>query len=252
MGFFNKIKSAINNAKEQINQRQEEERKIQEEKNRFNPDGKSLEWFCSEDGIKTFLEYTTAQNYLLEETIKQEKEEKYDDYSLDLVAEVIHNGAKIPYVFFKKLIDNIEAEALDYVGPTDMLIDVLSGIAKPFYIDDDGEPQPTNKAIVPEEFLSVEKNPVLNYVSNFKCFKLDDDAQGLWKDKFTMWSSVMIWLGLNGLTDKDIVSKNPWIFSNDTYFNDMGTARKQKGFYKKCIELATNKKYFEDRLSDCE
>ena len=78
MGLFDKIKDSISKAKEKANQKQEEEKRRQEEAKRkqeeatrFNLDGKSLEWFSSEDGIKTFNEYITAQNYLLEETIKK-------------------------------------------------------------------------------------------------------------------------------------------------------------------------------------
>lgn len=82
MGLLDKVKGSIdgiiNSAKEQVAQiqeeekrRQEEEKRKQEEANRFNPDGKNLQWFSSADGIKTFNEYVTAQNYLLEETIKK-------------------------------------------------------------------------------------------------------------------------------------------------------------------------------------
>lgn len=252
MGLFEKIKGFVNNKIEQEKQRQEEEKRKREEANRFNPDGKSLEWFTSEDGIKTFNEYITAQNYLLEETIKKEKEEKYNEYELDIVVNVFHKDAKLPYLFFKKLINNIKAQPLDYVGSINMLIKVLSIQAKPFYIDDDGEPQPIMRVLTPEEIVCVKKNPVLNYVSNFECFELKDDAQGSWEDKFRLWSTVIIWLGLSSLVDKDIASKNPWIFSDDVYFNELGTVKKPKGFYKKCIELATQKEYFEKKLNELE
>ena len=97
MGLFDKIKGVINNAKEQAAQKQEEEkrkqeeaRKKQEEANRFNPDKKSLEWFGSEDGLRAYNMYITAQNYILEETIKKEHESKYSEYSFDVFVSVIH------------------------------------------------------------------------------------------------------------------------------------------------------------------
>ena len=272
MGFFDKIKGAINDAKnhaaqqaaqrqeeerrrqEEERRRQEEERKKREEAERFNPDGKSLEWFCSEDGIKTFNEYVTAQNYLLEETIKKEHETDYSNYSFDLFVSVVHKEAKLPSIYFKKLVDTIKVQALEYVGTTKLLVRVLSMQAQPFYIDDEGEPQVITPPFTPEEIVSVDKNPVLNFVYNFNCFECNDDSQGSWEDKYIMWSNILIWLGIYGDKDQVTISQNPWIFSKETYFNDLGVVRKPKGFYKKCIELATDeasKEHFEGKYNEC-
>lgn len=237
---------------EAISKKQEERRK-QEEAKRFDPKDKPLEWFGSEDGLKTFGDYMTAQNYFLEDTIVKEKEEKYEKYDLDTVIKVIHKEAKVPYTYFNALIKNIEAQPLDYVGPSELLISILKMQAKPFIIDDDGEPQPHVNPITPAEIVSVEKNPVLNYISNFKCYELKDDAMGAWKEKWDLLSSIMIWLGVHGMDDKEIVANNSWIFAKETYLNDMGTVRKVKGFYKKCIELTpAYKEYFENKLNECE
>ena len=262
MGLFDKIKDSISKAKEKANQKQEEEKRRQEEAKRkqeeatrFNPDGKSLEWFSSEDGIKTFNEYITAQNYLLEETIKKEHEAKYSKYSFDTFVSVVHKDAKLPSVFFKNLANAIDVQALNFVGPTDMLVDVLAVQAKPFYIDDDGEPQPISINFTPEELVSVDKNPALIFVKNFDCFELSDDAQGSWNDKYELWSDILIWIGVFSGSDPEIVAANPWIFSKEVYFNDMGTIRKGKSFYKKCMELTTSEKYkalFEKKHNECE
>ena len=273
MGLFDKVKNVINDAKGVINdakdqvaqqiaqkqeeekRRQEEEKRRQEEANRFNPDGKSLQWFGSEDGIKTYNEYITAQNYFFEETIKKEHESKYSEYSFDVFVSVIHKDAKLPSVYFRKFANAIDVQALKYVGPTDMLVNVLSAQAQPFYIDDDGEPQPKDPYFKPEELLSVDKNPALFFVKNFNCFALENDAQGSWEDKFDLWSNILIWLGIFCGTDKEILSENPWVFSKETYFNDLGTVRTLKGFYKKCIELASKEKYkniFEEKYNECE
>lgn len=261
MGLFDKIKDSISKAKETVNQKQEEEKRRQEEAKRkqeeatrFNPDGKSLEWFSSEDGIKTFNEYISAQNYLLEETIKKEQETKYSEYSLDTVISVFHKDAKLPSIYFRKLVDEINAQVLEYVGPTNLLVGYLSQQAQPFYIDDDGEPQPIVPKLTPEEIVSVEKNPMLNYAKNFNCFELADDAQGSFDDKWHLWSNVLMWLCLYS-HNKDIISKNQWIFSKDVYLNELGTARKLKGFFKKCIELAADKEskaFFEEQYNECE
>ncbi len=264
MGFFEKIKGMVTDfinsgkeraakAREEEERRREEARRRAEEANRLNPDKKGLDWFNSADGIEAFNMYITAQNYLLEETIKAEREAKYSEYSLEVVVSVFHKEAKIPAVYFGKLADAIGAQALSYVGPSDLLVKLLSMQAKPFYMDDDGEPQAIEPLFSPEEIVSVEKNPILNFAKNFNCFTLGDDEQGSWKDKFELWKNIMIWLGLYG--GKDAIANNPWIFSKETYFNEIGTVRKLKGFCKKCIELVADEKgreYFERTYNECE
>ena len=234
------------------NSQQAEKKKQQDEAKRFNPAGKNMEWFASEDGMQAYSEYITVQNYFLEETIKTEKEKKYSDYELETVIRVIHKDAKVPYIFFSELVKNIHVQALDYVGPTEMLIKILELQARPYYIDDDGEPQPYQSDLTPAELVSVEKNPVLNFISNFNCFELKDDVQGSWKDKYALLSSVMIWLGIYGATDKDILANNPWVFAKESYINEMGTVRKEKGFFKKAMEVSSYREYFEKKVSECE
>jgi len=243
MGLFDIFKKASG---------QEEQRKKEEELNRGNPKDKNLEWFASEEGINSFKEYTTPQNYILEETIQKEKESKYNQYSLDVVMSVFHKTAKVPYLYFTSLVSNIKVQPLEYVGPIEMLVGVLSLQAKTYYLDDDGEPQPKETDLSPEEIVSVEKNPVLNFVSNFKCFDLKDDMKGSWDDKWKLYSTIIIFLGIESIKDKDVVSKNKWIFEDSSYFNDLGTVRKEKGFIKKAIELSPNKEYFEKRISELE
>ena len=273
-GAINDAKSAINDAKDQIAQqvaqkqeeekrrqeeekrKQEEEQRRQEEANRFNPDGKSLQWFGSEDGIKAFGEYITVQNYLFEERIKKEYESNYSEYDFDIYIRVVHKDAKIPYVYFKKLADTLNVQALkSHTCTTRILIDVLSTQAKPFWIDEDGEPKPSTPAFTPEEIVSTDKNPTLNFVKNFDCFEIKDDAQGSWQDKYMLWSDILIWIGTHGDSDKDIISQNPWIFSKEVYLNEFGMLKKRKAFCKKCIELATteqHKAYFEKQYNQCE
>ena len=271
MGFLDKIKGIINGAKEKIaekqeeerqrqeeerereRQRQEEERRKQEEANRFNPDEKSFEWFGSEDGLKTYGDYITVQNYLLEEKAKKKHEEEYSKYDYEVFVSVFYKEAKLPSVYFRNLVNSIDVQALKFVGPTNFLTNVLGIQAKPFYIDDDGEPQPSVREITPAELVSIEENPVLKFVKKFDCFELSDDDQGSWGDKYDLWMSIVIWLALYD-GDKNIISDHPWIFSKELYFNELGTVRKSKSFYKKCMELTTNekyKKYFEEKYNDC-
>ena len=261
MGLFDKIKGIANNAKEKAAQKQEEEKRRQEEAKRkqeeatrFNPDNKPLEWFSSEDGIKTFNEYVTAQNYILEETAKQEHESKHPDVDFDFFVSLFYKNAKLPSIYFKKFVDNIDVQALQFVGTTNLLVRVLSIQAKPFYVDDDGEPQSMVPDFTPGEIVSMEKNPALIFVKNFDCFELADDAQGSWDDKWDLWSCILTWIGVFGGSYEEFVSKNQWMFSKEVYLNELGTVRKLKGFCKKCIELAADEKskaFFEEKYNEC-
>ena len=238
---------------EEKRRKEEEEKKKREEARRFNPEDKPTEWFVSADGLETFGQYITIQNYFLEEEAKRVKETKYPQYDLDVVISVVYPNAKLPSAFFKHFVNSISAQPLKYVGPTDLLTSILGILAKPFQLDDDGEPQACDPALPPEVLLSVEKNPVLNYITNFNCFELADDEKGAWKDKWLLYSCIMNWLAVYAC-DADILAKNPWVFSGEVYFNDVGRARKLKGFLKKCIELADDKSkaYFEKEYEKCE
>ena len=275
MGIFNKITNIVGKAIEAATQaatqtseeekrRQEEEQKRlleeddreereEEQEARLDPVGKDLEWFGSEDGLEAFSEYMTVQNYILEETIKKENEAKYPQFSFDVFTCVFHTDAKLPFSYFKNLLDAIDVPILKYVGTT--VAHYLAIQAKPFYIDDDGEPQAKEPFLKPEEIVSVEINPLLNYVSNFDCFEFEDDAQGSFENKFKLWSQVAIRLCCLCSKDKDIISKNQWVFSKEVYLNEFGTVRKPKGFFKKCMELAADeqsKVYFEEEYNKCD
>lgn len=218
----------------------------------MNPKGKPLEWFLSDAGLEALKEYTSPQNYMLEETYKKEYEELGKNCGLSFYCEVFHKEAKIPTLFFKYFIDNIHVEALEYAVPRNILIDMLKMQAETFSINDDGEPEETPAVLEGKDLLSFESNPVLNYISNFDCFKLGDDADGSWGDKFRLWSAVVFFLVCLSEADKEGLSKNSWIFDKSVYFNDFGTVRKLKGFYKKCIEKSSMPDYFKQCLDKLE
>ena len=272
MGIFDKLKSAFQNLGQQDERseeekeaerlekekQKEEERKRREEANRLNPEGKDLEWFSSEDGITSFKEHTTAQSYILEENIKKENEDEIRTgrYSTDLIlstaVSIRHPGAKIPYLYFKNLLKNFKVQPFKYVGPSSFAVTALEIQAKPFDVDDDGEPQMKQVLLSPEELVSVEKNPILNFIANFNCFEIENDIEGSWEDKYDLYTEVIQFLGIMSAFDKDVLLKNQWVFNKQTYFNDLGTVRKLKGFVKKALELSPDKPYFENRLGRLE
>lgn len=255
MGLFDGIRRRMAEKKEAERKRQEEERRKLEEANRLNPKDKPLEWFTSEDGLEAFSQYFTIQNYFLEEKIQKEQENDHPDTSLEIYAIVYHPNAKVPCVYLSYFIESISAQMLKYVKPTEYLSSMLRILAKPYWVDEDGEPHPAaDAALSPEYLLSVEKNPLLNYIVNFKNFQFGSDEQGSATDKWLILSVMMTWLARSA-RDPEILAKNPWVFSDGVYFNEVGTVRKEKSFYKQCIDLAGDEEtraFFEERYEKCE
>ena len=269
MGLFDKIKKTVEDTKikiqeeakkqqeearkreEEAAKKREEEAKKQQEALMFNPKDKNMEWFSSENGLKTFSEYMTVKNYILDETVKNEHATRYSEHDFDIWVNVFHPEAKIPTIFFNQFVKNINIDTI-YVAPSEMLVDVLKMQAKPFILDDEGEPHIVEPMLSAPEIVSDVKNPVLNFVSNFKCFKLTNDDEGTYKEKFNLWCDILIWISVYFRREEDFIANNQWIFSKDTYFNDLGIVRKPKAFYKKCIELASQKDYFEKLLNEAE
>lgn len=231
----------------------EAERKC-EEANRLNPKEKPLEWFISEDGLHAFSQYFTIANYFLEEKVEKEQEAKSPDTPPEIYAMVYYPDAKLPCIYLSYFIESIGAQLLKYHVPAQYLNLLLSTQAKPYRMDEDDEPQAIDPMLPPEVLLSVEKNPLLNYIVNFKNFEFGSDERGTAKDKWMILSEMMIWL-CSRSKDSEILAKNPWIFSDKVYFNDVGMVRKEKSFYKQCINLAGDeetKTYFEEQYQQCE
>ena len=254
MGLFDGIKKKMAEKKEAERKRQEEAKRKREEATRLNPKEKPLAWFSSEDGLQAFGLYFTISNYLLEEEIKEEQKANKPDIELEIYAMVYHPEAKLPCIYLSYFIESIDAQMLRYVAPANYLNCMLSIQARPYLINEDGEPEVINPMLPPEVLLSVEKNPLLNYIVNFKNFLFGTDERGTAKDKWMILSNMMTWLSSRA-KDSEILAKNPWVFSDEVYFNDVGTVRKEKSFYKKCIELAGDeetKAYFKSRYEKCE
>ena len=218
----------------------------------YDPENKPLSWFESEDGLESYKQYINVQSFLLEETIKDEKDSKYagKDYSVSFIAKYLHH-AKIPYLYFESLIENISVQPLKYVGPIEFVIGCLEIMAKPFDINDDGEPEMRPTLFAPEDIVSVEKNPILKFISNFDCFDLDNSNTGSWKDKYLLYTDMIQFFALEGRKVEDYM----WVLNKDTYFNEFGIVRKEKAFLKKCKEIVTSdedKDFFDRQLARIE
>lgn len=254
MGLFDGIMKKITEKKEAERKRQEEAKRKREEATRLDPKEKPLEWFSSEDGLQAFGQYFTISNYLLEEKIKKELEDSNRNTALEIYAMVYHPEAKLPCIYLSYFIQSIGAQMLRYVAPADYLNCLLSIQARPYFINEDGEPEVISPMLSPEVLLSVEKNPLLNYIVNFKNFLFGADERGTAKDKWKILSNMMTWLS-SMAKDSEILAKNPWVFSDEVYFNDVGTVRKEKSFFKQCIDLAGDeetKAFFKHQYEKCE
>ena len=206
-----------------------------------SPVGKTLDWFCSEKGMEVYKIYLTPQNYMLEESLRKKYEEKCPDHVLDFDKDfvpIFGKDAKLPHAYFGALVKNIDVDAMQYKTIRDLLIAVLEQQAKPFTINADGEPEARNLPLAPQQIVSVVDNPILYFVKNFDVFKIEDDDMGEVNDKYHTYAKALMFVG--SVSDEIVMEENKWLFYRDTYVNDFGLVRKEKGFLKKCIECTDN------------
>lgn len=225
----------------------------------LNPKGKDLKWFQSKSGIESLKEYTTPKAYLLEERLKKEYENKDfggRNVSFDVFLGVYNEGVKIPTIYFSNFVgaidDEYDIQPLKYVGPCEMLSEVLKVLAKTYELDDDGEPIEKKSALSVEDLLSFENNPVLKFIKEFNAFEVKDDDSGSWSDKFVLYSDILVFLGLCSFNDKKVLEENKWLLEKDAYFNSLGIVKKEKGLIKYCIEHCTYPDYWKDKLEQLE
>lgn len=207
-----------------------------------SPIGKPLDWFSSEAGLEVYKAYITPQNYILEESYLKKYEEKCSDQRLDFDDDflpIFGPDAKLPHTFFNAMINNIDVDAMQYKAIRSMLIKALEEQAKPFVINDDGEPEPREMPFTPEQLLSVDKNPLLYFVKNFDAFKIENDGMGTADDKYHTYAKALMFI--SAVSDEiSLEGKEKWLLDKSTYLNDFGIVRKEKGFIKKCMECTEN------------
>lgn len=213
--------------------------------------GKPLDWFASEEGLEAYKIYMTPQNYILQERVlKRYKSIRTNsDYFLDMdfferdYLPMANAGAKLPQRYFYALLKRIKAAPLKNPFVFDLILAALQLMAKPYVINDDGEPELCATVLTPEQIVSIDKNPLLYFVKNFNVFKMKDDDMGQGIDKFYAFNAVVqfIFQFVNEIE----MEETKWLFDKDTYLNDFGMVRKIKGFIKKCKELTGNDKYNE-------
>lgn len=212
-----------------------------------NPQNKPIEWFSSKAGLNAYSTYITAQNYMLADTYAAEFKRRNPDCSYEIFLEVYHKGAKLPDTYFRSLVDAINVQPLTIVGPNKALVMFLKECAKPYKINEDGEPEARKTDLTPEQIVTVDKNPLLYFVKNFNVFDIKDDALGTAIDKNKLYIAALTFIAVC-IGDIEI-EKQQWLFDKDTYLNDFGTVRKEKGFLKKCREVSGIPEYFDAALS---
>lgn len=218
----------------------------------YNPKEKNLEWFSSEEGLESFKRHMTVQNYLLEDVCVAEFEKKYegkryDGYSFQIFMDVYHKGANLPCVYFEALAAALNVQPLNIIGLLEYFVLAMKIVGRPFAFNEDGDPELCSPILEAEQLLSVEKNPLLNFVKNFNVFTIRDDALGSVNDKYDVYINVIKFIGNN--IQHISIEENQWLFDKNTYLNDFGTVRKLKGFLKKCKEVSGFPEYFEEEIS---
>lgn len=84
------------------------------------------------------------------------------------------------------------------------------------------------------------------------CFKLCDDEKGSSTSKYRLYTLVTGFLACQSKFDKDVLSRNKWVFDESVYFNNLGLVKTENAFIKRIIELTEgdDKDYFERRLEE--
>lgn len=199
------------------------------------------------EGLKKVANY---RGFQFEE--KFDKEFENDQYKelgyrriLETHDNVYHTG-KTPRYYFEEFIETLEyVDHLRYVGPSELLRIDLEALIRDFETNDDGEIEKKEPCLSVEDCLDASKNPVLNFAVNFNCFKLPDDENGTFKDKFNLYEAAehFVLLSIMALEKNTVTEDNPWLFEKDTYLNDFGMPRSVKNFYIKAIEKTANDEY---------
>lgn len=257
MGLFKKISDTFSKKKNASQDETGEENKelqpiLQVD---HDPKGKPLDWFSSKEGMEALKEYTSVKSFMLQERYKKEYlgDEFWRKRTFTFYLSQSYKNEMLPLIYFEWLTTVVSrANELSYCREgDDILKDALCLQAQPFTLDEDGEPQPKNPIYSLDEIVSTEKNPLLYFYSKFKLFTFENDDQGSEEDKSKVYTIIMQFIANQCIFDKDIISKNRWIFEENTYFNEMGIVRKVKGFLKKCAELSVNNsQYFHDLLEN--
>ena len=233
------------------------------------------EWFFTEDGKKEFEEYTSPQAYA-----KQNKLEKEEDNLFSLYHTCIHSGAligdgsefkvqlerlpKIPLEFFDMLLNSIfyigkedeEDESLEFISFSqekwyfDVITSNLVTLAKRFDIDENGEPIERKLPLEYFQLISVDENPILNFVKNFKGYDSSvDDPDNLLPLHFLEVITFISACVYKGYTN--VLNTEPWLFDKSSYLTSMGTPKTKVGFLNNAIEKASTdeyKEYFKSSL----
>ena len=211
-----------------------------------SPKDKPLDWFKSEKGLEVYKTYITPQNYFLQETYLKEYKKMFEgeDTNVDFDRHFLpcsYPNAKLPRTYFNALLESIGTEPLYNGAILELFRGVLLVIAKPYVINEDGEPELRETVLTPEQIVSTDENPLLYFIKNFNAFEMKDEATGSLIDKYFVYKAVVLFI-LN-FVNEIVIEENKWLFDKNTYLNELGIVRKIKGFIKKCKELTDSERY---------
>lgn len=210
-----------------------------------------LSWFYTTKGLDTLKKYMSSQKYFEQDKI----EEKYGGLKSILEFSEFYREETLPYIFFYGFICKVGIPSIKYCADKKsndkiytILVKILSDAAKPYYRNQDGEPHKKEDLLDHVDFLLMDKNIVLKFMTTFRCFDFDDDEKGTLLEKLQIICFVLLYLQSN-LSNNEILLNDTWLFETSTYLNEFGILKSPKTFLKYALNASsdkTGKKYFKE------
>ncbi len=257
MGFFanlkkkkeEKIKAAEEQrkAEEEKRKAEEEQRKAKERQDLIDRLGLCLDY----KHMKFEEQYTKAW-----ENDAEYGKGHYDKKTYRRFYNIYHPETKymdVPSILLGDILQDIDCpcNALDYVGPTEIVIKCLTILGTDYHINDDGEPEPCERIMEVEDLIDEEKNPLLKFLSTFDAFMYEDDEVGSIKDKFSVWYDCLLYVNNCIICENlDVLEKDKWLFDESTFINDFGVLKSEKSFLKYAATKATYKDVFDSAFEN--
>lgn len=235
MGLFAKIKENLEAKQKQKAEEERIAREKAEEEKRLK-EQKRKEEIIDNLGVVCTYKYIMAEEKLR----KKYEASEYTSLGFKRYAQIMASSEcgvtadNLPGLLLEEFLGMFEAkgDALDYVGPNELLVEELKVLLRNFVTDDNGEIQQCEPALSAKELLPIENNPLLNFAFNFDCFEFGDESDGPFKDKYDLYAEAMKFIVYCIILKKsDIIERNQWLFDRDTYLNDFDMIRKKSSFF---------------------
>lgn len=200
-----------------------------------------LSWFSTPEAKEVFDLCFDPTNMIKEKNFEKlyDEWERKDEYSYPIYMSVYHKDYLSPKLFVRQFVNAHDCDILDYVGPVDLVTDILLiGLATVIF-DENDEPQESVPTMTYEMLIDENQNKLISFVSNFNFFKLEDDGVGSWDNKYEMIKSICFAIEKCIICQIDF-NELSFIADKGTYINGFGTLKSLKAFLNGCAEKCTS------------